>query len=110
LPPDQSTLRAPFRRGDGCIDENRSHRRRHDHLVRYPQRREAGGAANPREVKANQPTRRAGIESLFATARPESLAIAADLDNGHGRIGERTVTVASEAARANGVFQANSVG
>jgi predicted transposase YbfD/YdcC len=54
----------------------------------------AAGADYLLAVKANQPTLRAEIESLFAAA--ESLAIAVDLDKGHGRIEERTVTVARE--------------
>jgi predicted transposase YbfD/YdcC len=56
----------------------------------------AKGADYLLAVKANQPTLRAEIESLFATADPESLDIAVDLDKGHGRIEERTVTVARE--------------
>ena len=56
----------------------------------------AAGAGYLLAVKANQPTRRAEIERLFATADPESLAIAVDLDKGHGRIEERSVTVARE--------------
>jgi predicted transposase YbfD/YdcC len=47
-------------------------------------------------VKANQPTLRGEIETFFADARPESLDSATDLDKGHGRIEQRTVTVARE--------------
>jgi predicted transposase YbfD/YdcC len=47
-------------------------------------------------VKANQPTLRAEIEALFADAAPETLATCTDLDKGHGRIEERTVSVARE--------------
>jgi predicted transposase YbfD/YdcC len=47
-------------------------------------------------VKANQPTLRCEIETFFADARPESLDSATDLDKGHGRIEQRTVTVARE--------------
>jgi len=48
-------------------------------------------------VKANQPTLRAEIEDYFATAPATSLDTATDLDKGHGRIEERTVTVSREA-------------
>ena len=48
-------------------------------------------------VKANQPTLRAEVEEYFATAPHESLDTVTDLDKGHGRIEERTVTVSSEA-------------
>jgi predicted transposase YbfD/YdcC/regulator of replication initiation timing len=47
-------------------------------------------------VKANQPTLRAEIEACFATAPAEALDTATDLDKGHGRIEERTVTVSRE--------------
>jgi predicted transposase YbfD/YdcC len=49
-------------------------------------------------VKANQPTLRNEIESFFndADASPASLDRFVDLDKGHGRIEERTVTVARE--------------
>jgi predicted transposase YbfD/YdcC len=47
-------------------------------------------------VKANQPTLRSEIESFFQDASPESLDTTTDLDKGHGRIEERTVTVARE--------------
>jgi predicted transposase YbfD/YdcC len=47
-------------------------------------------------VKANQPTLRCEIETFFADARPESLDSTTDLDKGHGRIEQRTVTVARE--------------
>lgn len=48
-------------------------------------------------VKANQPTLRAEIEDYFATAPAAVLDTATDLDKGHGRIEERTVTVSREA-------------
>jgi predicted transposase YbfD/YdcC len=47
-------------------------------------------------VKANQPTLRAEIEACFAAADPASLDIVKDIDKGHGRIEERTVTIARE--------------
>lgn len=47
-------------------------------------------------VKANQPTLRAEIEDYFATAPAELLDMASDLDKGHGRIEERSVTVSRE--------------
>lgn len=47
-------------------------------------------------VKANQPTLRAEIETFFADADPADLDSASDLDKGHGRIEQRTVTVARE--------------
>jgi predicted transposase YbfD/YdcC len=48
-------------------------------------------------VKANQPTLRAEVEEYFATAPHEALDTVTDLDKGHGRIEERTVTVSREA-------------
>jgi predicted transposase YbfD/YdcC len=47
-------------------------------------------------VKANQPTLRAEIEALFVAASPAALDTHSDLDKGHGRLEERTVTVARE--------------
>jgi predicted transposase YbfD/YdcC len=47
-------------------------------------------------VKANQPTLRAEIETFFAEAAPASLDSVTDVDKGHGRIEQRTVTVARE--------------
>lgn len=47
-------------------------------------------------VKANQPTLRGEIESVFDDAAPASLATVTDVDKGHGRIEHRTVTVAHE--------------
>ncbi len=47
-------------------------------------------------VKANQPTLRAEIESFFAEAPPTLLESVTDLDKGHGRIEQRTVTVSRE--------------
>lgn len=53
-------------------------------------------------VKANQPTLRAEIEALFTDARPHEVDRHRDLDKGHGRIEERTVTVAQEVAWLDG--------
>ena len=47
-------------------------------------------------VKANQPTLRSEIETFFADAPPASLESTTDTDKGHGRIEQRTVTVARE--------------
>jgi predicted transposase YbfD/YdcC len=47
-------------------------------------------------VKANQPTLRREIEAFFAKAPEASLDRYADTDKGHGRIEQRTVTVAHE--------------
>jgi predicted transposase YbfD/YdcC len=47
-------------------------------------------------VKANQPTLRCEIESFFADAPPASIESTTDVDKGHGRIEQRTVTVAHE--------------
>src|SRR5947199_2535797 len=47
-------------------------------------------------VKANQPPLRSEVEALFAAAEPAALDTATDLDKGHGRIEERTVTVARD--------------
>src|SRR6266852_5924631 len=47
-------------------------------------------------VKANQPSLRAEIETYFADADPANLDGVTDLDKGHGRIEQRTVTVARE--------------
>lgn len=47
-------------------------------------------------VKANQPTLRAEIETFFADADPADLDSTTDLDKGHGRIEQRTVTVARQ--------------
>ena len=47
-------------------------------------------------VKANQPTLRAEVEALFAVADPACLESHAELDKGHGRIEQRTVSVARE--------------
>jgi predicted transposase YbfD/YdcC len=44
-------------------------------------------------VKANQPTLRAEIETFFADAGPADLDSVTDVDKGHGRIEQRTVTV-----------------
>jgi predicted transposase YbfD/YdcC len=47
-------------------------------------------------VKANQPTLRGEIETFFAEAPATSLESTTDVDKGHGRIEQRTVTVARE--------------
>jgi predicted transposase YbfD/YdcC len=47
-------------------------------------------------VKANQPSLRAEIETFFADPDPTGLDSVTDLDKGHGRIEQRTVTVARE--------------
>lgn len=48
-------------------------------------------------VKANQPTLRSDIERYFDDAPAASLDSFNDIDKGHGRIEERTVTVSREA-------------
>jgi predicted transposase YbfD/YdcC len=52
-------------------------------------------------VKGNQPTLRAEIESFFADAPPASLDSTTAVDKGHGRIEQRTVTVARDVAWLN---------
>jgi predicted transposase YbfD/YdcC len=47
-------------------------------------------------VKANQPSLRAEIETFFADPDPTGLDSVTDLDKGHGRIEQRTVTVARD--------------
>ena len=47
-------------------------------------------------MKANQPTLRSEIETFFADPPPASLESTTDTDKGHGRIEQRTVTVARE--------------
>jgi predicted transposase YbfD/YdcC len=47
-------------------------------------------------VKANQPTLRSDVERYFEDAPAASLDSFADIDKGHGRIEERTVTVSRE--------------
>lgn len=47
-------------------------------------------------VKANQPTLRAEVERCFDDAPADSLDRFTDLDKGHGRIEERSVTVSRE--------------
>lgn len=47
-------------------------------------------------VKANQPTLRSEIETFFADAPAASLESSTDVSKGHGRIEQRTVTVARE--------------
>jgi len=53
-------------------------------------------------VKANQPTLRAEIESFFADAPAGGLETTVDVDKGHGRIEQRTVTVAHEVGWLDG--------
>jgi predicted transposase YbfD/YdcC len=55
-----------------------------------------GGAEYLLAVKGNQPTLRAEIETFFQDAPPDTLDRFTDLDKGHGRVEERTVTVAKE--------------
>lgn len=47
-------------------------------------------------VKANQPTLRHDIETFFDDAPPGTLDSTADVDKGHGRIEQRTLTLARE--------------
>ena len=47
-------------------------------------------------VKANQPTLMAEVEALFAGAGAQTLDTVTDVDKGHGRIEQRTVSVARE--------------
>lgn len=53
-------------------------------------------------VKANQPTLRSEIESFFAHAPAASLDTTVDVDKGHGRIEQRTVTVAHDVGWLDG--------
>ncbi len=53
-------------------------------------------------VKANQPSLRAEIERFFADPSVASLDCTVDFDKGHGRIEQRTVTVAREVEWING--------
>lgn len=53
-------------------------------------------------VKANQPTLRAEIESFFAHAPAANLEATLDVDKGHGRIEQRSVTVAHEVGWLDG--------
>ena len=57
----------------------------------------AAGADYLLAVKSNQPGLRAEIADYFATAPADMLDTATDIDKGHGRIEERTVTVGREA-------------
>ena len=47
-------------------------------------------------MKANQPTLRAEVAGLFAESDPATLDTDTDFDKGHGRIEQRTVTVARQ--------------
>ncbi|HEY3929182.1 MAG TPA: ISAs1 family transposase [Candidatus Koribacter sp.] len=62
----------------------------------------AAGANYLLAVKANQPTLRCEIETFFAEAASASLESVTDVDKGHGRIEQRTVTVAHEVDWLNG--------
>lgn len=53
-------------------------------------------------VKANQPSLRAEIETFFTDADPAGLDTITDHDKGHGRIEQRTVSVARETDWLNG--------
>jgi predicted transposase YbfD/YdcC len=53
-------------------------------------------------VKANQPSLRAEIETFFTDTDPASLDTVSDHDKGHGRIEQRTVSVAREIDWLNG--------
>jgi predicted transposase YbfD/YdcC len=53
-------------------------------------------------VKANQPTLRAEIETFFAEAPPALVESTTDVDKGHGRLEQRTVTLAREVDWLNG--------
>lgn len=53
-------------------------------------------------VKANQPSLRAEIETFFADADPAGLDTISDHDKGHGRIEQRTVSIARETSWLNG--------
>ena len=56
----------------------------------------AQGADYLLAVKANQPTLRAEVEAYFAKAPASALNTCGDIDKGHGRIEQRTVTVARD--------------
>jgi len=47
-------------------------------------------------VKANQPTLRAELEAFFKDLTPKRAEVEVDVDKGHGRIEQRSVTVARE--------------
>jgi predicted transposase YbfD/YdcC len=53
-------------------------------------------------VKANQPTLRSEIERFFADVPAETLDMTVDVDKGHGRIEQRTVTIAHDVGWLNG--------
>lgn len=53
-------------------------------------------------VKANQPTLRGEIETFFNDAPPDTVDTVCDVDKGHGRIEQRSVTVAREVDWLNG--------
>jgi predicted transposase YbfD/YdcC len=56
----------------------------------------AQGADYLLAVKANQPTLRAEVEAYFKDAPDHALDTCDDLDKGHGRIEQRTVTIARD--------------
>jgi predicted transposase YbfD/YdcC len=62
----------------------------------------AAGANYLLAVKANQPTLRSEIETFFDDAPAASVDSFSDVDKGHGRIEQRTVTVAREIDWLNG--------
>jgi predicted transposase YbfD/YdcC len=66
------------------------------HKGQEQQRIRDAGADYLLAVKSNQPSLRAEIESLFADADPADLDSTTDHDKGHGRIEQRTVTVARQ--------------
>jgi predicted transposase YbfD/YdcC len=53
-------------------------------------------------VKANQPTLRSEIERFFADAPAETLETKVDVEKGHGRIEQRSVTVAHDVSWLDG--------
>ncbi|GJE02531.1 hypothetical protein GMJLKIPL_4480 [Methylobacterium isbiliense] len=56
----------------------------------------AAGADYLLALKANQPTLRAEVESLFAEAAPDGFETVTEHDKGHGRLEQRSVSVARE--------------
>ena len=64
--------------------------------LRKPRLRRWEAAEYLLAVKANQPTLRAEIEDYFATAPADTLETIIDYDKGHGRVGERSVTISRE--------------
>ena len=62
----------------------------------------AAGADYLLAVKANQPTIRAEIADYFASAPPQTVQTFTDVDKGHGRIEQRSVSLAREVDWLNG--------